>query len=253
MAGEYQGKRVVIAGLAEVGRACVEWFLDAGAVVGMLDSDASAVAAELSSRSHDRLVAMDAEPDDWAAIDACARRWLDEQGRLDVLVNSHMATDVSGVEDADVDSVQRVVTINLVAPLVCAKAFLPALKVSGESAIVNIGSIHGWFGFPKMAAYSISKGGLVPLTHVMAHEFAPYGIRVNCIARAGLMSGDGADSAAGVVDPAKMFGDTPLGRAARPDEFGSVVGFLGSAAASYVTGTTIAVDGGRTAVTRGML
>jgi NAD(P)-dependent dehydrogenase (short-subunit alcohol dehydrogenase family) len=253
MPGQFEGKRVVVCGLAEAGRACVDWFLEAGARVGMVDPDATVVAKELAPRAEGRLVPMDAESDDWLAIERWGRRWLETEHRLDLLVNSHMAVDFSGVEDADVESVQRVVGVNLVGPLACARAFLPALKVPGEAAIVNIGSIHGEFGFPKMVAYSMSKGGLVPLTHVMAHEFAPYGIRVNCIARAGLMNPGDEGNGSGVVDPVRMFGDTPLGRAARPEEFGSVVAFLGSPASSYITGTTLTVDGGRTAVTRGML
>ena len=250
MPGEFEGKKVVVAGVVGVGRGCVEWFAREGATVGVLDPRASELCAQLDADGA-RLVPKDVELNDWAAISECARWWLDEYHGLDVLVNAHTATDYTGVEDAVIESVENVVSVNLVGPLVCSQAFLPGLKVSGAGAIVNASSIHGFFGFPKMAAYSISKGGLITLTHVMAGEFAPYGIRVNCIARAGLMEAGGPGENAGVVDATKLFADTPLGRPATYDEFGSVAGFLASPRASYVTGATVAVDGGRTAVTRG--
>jgi NAD(P)-dependent dehydrogenase (short-subunit alcohol dehydrogenase family) len=94
-------------------------------------------------------------------------------------------------------------------------------------------------------AYSTAKGGLGPLTHVMAHEFAPYGIRVNCVARAAVGGSPPPPGLAGVLEA------TPLGRAAEPGEVAAAVAFLASDEASYITGTVLTVDGGRSGLTPG--
>jgi NAD(P)-dependent dehydrogenase (short-subunit alcohol dehydrogenase family) len=78
----------------------------------------------------------------------------------------------------------------------------------------------------------------------MADEFAPYGIRVNCVARAAVAED-------GVALPARLLAETPLGRAAHPDEIAAVVSFLVSEEASYMTGAVVPVDGGRTGITPG--
>ena len=136
MPGEFEAKKVVVAGVVGVGRGCVEWFAREGATVGVLDPRASELCAQLDADGA-RLVPKDVELNDWAAISECARWWLDEYHGLDVLVNAHTATDYTGVEDAVIESVENVVSVNLVGPLVCSQAFLPGLKVSGAGAIVE--------------------------------------------------------------------------------------------------------------------
>lgn len=118
------------------------------------------------------------------------------------------------------------------------------LKSSGSSAVVHIGSVDGFLGNAAVPSYSASKGGLIPLTHIMADEFAPYGIGVNCVARAATAGGP-------VPHDAELVAATPLGRIAEPAEVASAVRFLASAEASYITGTVLTVDGGRTAITPG--
>ena len=162
-----------------------------------------------------------------------------------VLVNAHMAVEVMSIEASTMASWERVVRSNVLGPVVSTKAFLPLLKQSGAASIVHVGSIDGTQGNPALPSYSASKGALVPLTHVMADEFAPFDIRVNCVARAALN-----ESAASTV-PASIVQETPLGRAGEPHEVAAVIGFLAAAESSYVTGTVVVVDGGRTGITPG--
>jgi NAD(P)-dependent dehydrogenase (short-subunit alcohol dehydrogenase family) len=163
---------------------------------------------------------------------------------LRALVNCHTDLDVARIEGASTAAWLRVLTNNLVGPLVSTLAFLPALKSSGSSAVVHLGSVDGIQGNAAVPSYSVSKGGLVPLTHVMAEEFAPYGIRVNCVARAAIVDGP-------VAPPAALLAETPLGRAAEPAEVAAAVAFLACSEASYITGSVLVVDGGRTGITPG--
>ena len=104
-----------------------------------------------------------------------------------------------------------------------------------------------------MPAYSVSKGGLVPLTHTMAQRLAADGIRVNCVAAAGIVqtAGGGAAVQRHVGDAELVQRLTPLGRMPAADEIAAVMLFYVSRDASYVTGTLLPVDGGRLAATPG--
>ena len=112
------------------------------------------------------------------------------------------------------------------------------LVASPAGAVVLLGSIDGLHGNPHVPAYSIGKGGLVPLTHVLALRLGAHGVRVNCIAAAGLVqTGSGVpplERTTGVADLARRL--TPLGRMPSPDEVAAVAAFFASDDASYVTG-----------------
>jgi NAD(P)-dependent dehydrogenase (short-subunit alcohol dehydrogenase family) len=136
---------------------------------------------------------------------------------------------------------------NLTSGFLCAKYFLPLMKNAGSGAIINHGSIDGFLGNPSLAAYSAAKGGVIPLTHVMAHDLAKYHIRVNCISTGGIRS---ATAAASVRDEARV-AVTPSRRMGTAADVANVALFLASDSAAYVNGANIVVDGGRTVITQG--
>jgi NAD(P)-dependent dehydrogenase (short-subunit alcohol dehydrogenase family) len=166
---------------------------------------------------------------------------------IDILVNAHMELAWSSIADSSRGLWEETLRTNVIGPVMSSKAFLPALSRSDAAAIVHIGSIDGALGNPSVPAYSVSKGAVNTLTHVMAEEFAKWGIRVNCVARAA------------VVDPSitlstrQVAEQTPLRRIAKPDEVANVVAFLASDCASFVSGVVLPVDGGRSGLTPGTI
>jgi NAD(P)-dependent dehydrogenase (short-subunit alcohol dehydrogenase family) len=180
---------------------------------------------------------------------ACAERGL----QVDVLVNFQMETLWSSVEDGDLALWERTLRVNLTGPYAWTQAFLPQLRRSGRGAVVQIGSVDGLFGNPRVPAYSASKGGLVPLTHVMAHEFAKYPVRVNLVCRVATTASKhrigGPRNADGYLE--QLVEATPLRRLGEPEETAAAVAFLASPEASYITGAVLVVDGGRTILTAG--
>ena len=136
---------------------------------------------------------------------------------------------------------------NLTSTFLCTKYFLPLMKKAGSGAIINHASIDGFLGNPSIAAYSAAKGGVLPLTHVMAHDLAKYHIRVNSISTGGIRS---STAATAVMDKARV-AVTPSGRMGTAQDVAPVALFLASNAAAYVNGANIVVDGGRTVTTHG--
>jgi NAD(P)-dependent dehydrogenase (short-subunit alcohol dehydrogenase family) len=220
----FNGRTAVVVGVGNpVGRACAERLAADGARVVEIDESTCDIAAETSIAPF---------------LARCGPE-------AHVLVNCHFAVDWTTVEDSDYALWERSIRINLLGPLVCTKVFLPLLRAAGSASVVHLGSIDGTLGNPRVPAYSAAKGGLVPLTHVMAHEFAGYGIRVNCVARAAVVGHPA------VPAPEALLRATPLARAAEPAEVAAAVAFLASDDSAYITGTVLTVDGGRSGITPG--
>jgi NAD(P)-dependent dehydrogenase (short-subunit alcohol dehydrogenase family) len=174
---------------------------------------------------------------------------LEDEPVVHVLVNNAGAIFPGLFADIDVDTWHRTIDVNLSSAFYCTRAFLPGLKAAGDGSIVHHASIDAVFGNPIIPAYSSAKGGLVPMTHVMAHEFAPFGIRTNCILTGGILTGLTGGLSAEYRD--QLASKTPLRRMGTAHEVALAILFLASSESSYVNGAALTVDGGRTGLTPG--
>lgn len=164
---------------------------------------------------------------------------------LDVLVNNAATIrDQFFLLQSDADDAEVIAT-NLNGAMACIRAALPGMMRSGKGVVVNVASVAGIHGSPGQASYSASKGGIIALTRTLARELAERGIRVNAVAP-GIFDAGMAQRMDHRAREARLQ-LLPMGRAGRSEELASVVAFLASDEASYITGQTIAVDGGMTA------
>jgi 3-oxoacyl-[acyl-carrier protein] reductase len=182
---------------------------------------------------------------DAAGPPALVDRALDAFGRLDVLVNNAGAGQVADSETLAPADWQRIIDIDLTAPFLCAQAAARPMLAAGRGVIVNVSSLTGHIGLARRAAYSAAKHGLEGLTKTLGVEWARRGVRVMSVAPAyvetELLAGTSKAGGFTLDDVARR---TPLGRLAEPREVARVVAFLASDDASYLTGSSVLVDGG---------
>ncbi|GAB3168949.1 SDR family NAD(P)-dependent oxidoreductase [Streptomyces incanus] len=265
---ELDGRIAVVTGAASgMGLAAVKALAGAGATVYGMD-----LRQENLDRAFDgleRVRGHAADVSDSAAVNRVFDRVREDHGRLHILVNAagvatpnkekqawvdginHRMTEsfktgetyhpefLGGISDEDFD---RVVAINLNGTFYAIRAAVPLLKESGSGSIINFASVAGLIGLPMPAYYPASKAAVVGLTKAVAAELAPFDIRVNALAPAGIRTP--MLTASGDDHVQALLALQPLKRLAEPDEIGRTVLFLASDAAGHYTGQTLAPSGG---------
>jgi len=241
---------LITGGASGIGRATALLFCLEGAAVAIvdLDEDGGAAAAEEARTAGGRALFL---PGDVSRADDCRRvvaATVAAFGGLDVLCNNAgiiRRADVLATTEAEWD---RVMGVNVKSVFLMSREAIPHLAARGGGAIVNTASGWGLKGGAAAAAYCASKGAVVNLTRAMALDHAGQGIRVNAVCPGDTDTPMLRAEAAQLGQPVEEFlagaAARPLGRSARPEEIARAVLYLASEASSFVTGTTLVVDGG---------
>jgi len=249
------GKVAIITGGAMgIGQATARLFAAEGAaiVIGDIAAEAAQEMVESLLTSGAQAVAYPVDVRRPDQVEQLIEEAVETFGGVDILVNNAGVALAKSTTETSLEEWERLLAINLTGPWLCARAAIPAMIRRGGGAIVNVASNAGLVGFPNLAAYCASKGGLVQLTRAMALDCAPHQIRVNAICPGHTRTPMGDGFVAAQADPEAFVNEFinvqhPIGRMAEAEEVAQAVLFLASEDSSFITGSILAADGGYTA------
>ncbi len=234
-------KKILITGGSRgIGAACVRKFAENGALVCFVYKSSHEKARELARKTGAVAICADLSDKDQAS--KAVKKAHEEMGGIDVLINNAGICHFSLFTDECDSDIDTVLSANLTSAMVCARETARHMVSAHYGRIINISSVWGICGSSCEALYSASKAGLIGLTKALAKELGPSGITVNCIAP-GVIDTD-MNSALTPETLSTLADETPLCRIGQPSEVAEMAYFLASDGASFITGQTVAVDGG---------
>jgi NAD(P)-dependent dehydrogenase (short-subunit alcohol dehydrogenase family) len=175
---------------------------------------------------------------------ADVQRLAGEVGEVDILINNAGISLFGPTAEFDVAAFDKMFASNVRAPFILVAAIAPGMAARGHGSIVSLSSMAGGVGLVGGAAYGATKASLEAMTRAWAAEYSASGVRVNAIAPGPVYT----PSPSGPEFITALGETTPMHRASQPEEIAEVIAFLASPRASYITGATVAADGGRRAV-----
>ena len=259
MAGRMSGRvAIVTGGGGGIGEATARLFAEEGAAVTLVDTNREAVEAAaagiLGSVHGGGVLEITAD----VADEGEARRVVEETvarfGALHTLVNVAGVRLYTPLAEAEAKEWEHILSVNVLGAAYCSKAAIPYLRASGSGTIVNVSSVYGVMGRVGMGQYDTTKAAILGFTRALAVEEAPHGIRVNAVCPGGTITAYHVRRAAerGVSETELRASRTTdnglLGRWAEPREVAYPILFLACGESSFITGTTLMVDAGKSII-----
>lgn len=236
---------LITGGAQGIGYACAQALADDGAQIVLADIKQSEVEAAAKTLGGDAL-ALVCDVSNTAQVNNMFEQIEQKLGAVSILVNNAGISLPGDFLDTSVEDFQKVIAVNLTGAFcVLQRAAKSMVKEKINGSIVNMSSINAQVAIPSIAAYCASKGGVMQLTKSSSLALAPHGIRVNAVGPGSIYTEMLTAVNANPEAMATVLSRTPLKRIGEPKEIADVVAFLCSEKASYVTGETIYVDGGR--------
>ena len=240
------GRVAVVTGAARnIGRAIALALSEAGAgivVNALQDTEAAIAVAEDITASGGRAIPLIGDVTDEGCANSLAEAAIDTFGRIDILVSNAAIRRQQPFLEISLEDWHRVLAVPLDGAFLCAKACVPHMIEAGGGSIVTLGGTSAFVGTLNRVHVATAKAGLIGMTHALAVELAPHGIRVNCVAPGAIDTVRGAS--AGPRPPSSTMDKVPAGRLGRPQEIAGMVRHLCLPDGAYITGQTIHVNGG---------
>jgi NAD(P)-dependent dehydrogenase (short-subunit alcohol dehydrogenase family) len=250
------GRVAVVTGAAGIiGSATIHLLAERGARIVAIDRHDDALHAAISDLpASAEALAITADVREEGEVAGYVRAALDRFGTIDVFYNNAgIEGDIKPITDYPLETFRRVLDVNVVGVFLGLKHVLPVMLKQNKGSIINTASIAGLVGSPQIAVYSASKHAVIGLTKSAAWECTGTGVRVNCVCP-GLIDSrmlsailDGRNTGNAPMPQEKIVERIPARRLGHASEVASIVAFLASDEASYVSGSAYTVDGGRTA------
>lgn len=247
---DLNGKVAIVTGSAMgMGRTDALKLAEAGAkiVVSDISLEGCQKVVEEIKKKKGEAIAVKCDVSQKSEVDILVTEALKKYGKIDILINNAGIFPFEPFLQMPEKNFEKVINVNLKGYFLMAQACAKEMVKQKSGSIVNITSIamgQVGVGFAGLAHYCASKGGIVAMSQAMALELAPFGIRVNCIAPGAINTPGASTTSLTDEQRAAMLAPIPMKRQGKPEEISNAVLFLASDESSYMTGSTMVVDGG---------
>ncbi len=241
---------LVTGGTKGLGRSMADGLASAGADVALCSrngEEAESEAALLGEETGRRTLGVRCDVTEPGEVEALIEATVSQLGRLDILINNAGINIRNPIEELSLEEFEQVMSVNVRGPWLCSRAAIPHMRAGGYGRVINMGSTLSVVGVPGRTPYASSKGAVAQMTRVLALEWAEEGITANTICPGPFLTPMNEPIVGQPETERFILGEVPMARWGEMTEIQGAAIFLASEASSYVTGSTLFVDGGWTA------